>query len=228
MEVLKPLARFFGKSLISFTITLFILTFFAIPLTENVNIISESMDAEALAKEVIKTDLSDKEIDEICQKNPNQENCDIVNNPSLLLQQQLEPIVKMAEDARPKFLIARWASIALFILGIILIYLGTSSGYETAYKTSTTVLLTSLFYAVFYKMSLQIIPSIGESMASSNQEVPQALVDMSINAITKWIELPAQKAFTVCLILVGVSLLVAIPTYIQKKKEVKKQSSQHR
>ena len=110
----------------------------------------------------------------------------------------------------------------MFLIGIILLFIGTSNIYETAYKTSSTTLFTSLFYAVFYKLADKTIPGIAGNLSQQNQEVPKVLLDMAVKAITEWIKTPVKEVFTVCLILSGASLVVLIASYILKKKYLEK------
>lgn len=225
-DILKLFSRFTGKTLISFSLTIFILTFFAIPLAENVDVIGDSLDTEVLLKDMVKdSGVTLEEARELCQKNPEQEECDVINDPSSLLDEQLKPITEKAQEIKPQLFTARIISIIIFIVGIILLFIGTSNIYETAYKTSSTTFFTSLFYAVFYKLADKTIPGIAGNISQQDQEVPKVLLDMAVKAITEWIKIPIKEVFTVCLILIGVSLIVLIPSYILRKKHLKKDNS---
>ncbi|MBS3157518.1 hypothetical protein J4442_05105 [Candidatus Woesearchaeota archaeon] len=221
-SILKLFSRFIGKTLISTSLTFFILTFFAIPLAENVGVITESIDAEVLLEDVMEnSDITLEEARTLCNKNPSLEECEIIENPKVLLEEQLKPVMETAEEIKPVLLAGRWISIIIFILGIGLLYLGTFNIYETAYKTSITTFFTSLIYSIFYKLSGNIIPSIAQNLASGNKEVPQALLDMAVKAIQNWIQIPINEVFTLCLILMGISLPIAIASYILKNKQQK-------
>lgn len=222
--ILKLFSRFLGKTLVSISLTFFILTFFAIPLADNVEVITESIDAEVLLKDLMEhSDVTLEEAQILCDKNPELEECEVIENPESLLEEQLEPVMEKAEEIKPVLLTGRWVSVLIFILGTGLIYLGTFNVYETTYKISITVFFTSLLYAIFYKMAGNIIPSIAENFASGNKEVPQALVEMAIEAIKKWIQIPINEVFTLCLILIGISLPLAIASYVLKNKQPKEE-----
>ena len=224
-SILKLFSRFIGKTLVSASLTFFILTFFAIPLADNVGVITESIDADILLQNMMESsEFTLEEARILCDKNPDLEECKVIKNPEVLLEEQLAPVMDKAEEIKPILITGRLVSIILFILGISFLYLGTFNIYETAYKTSITTFLTSLIYSIFYKLSGNVIPTIAENLASGNKEVPKVLLDMAVEAIKKWIQIPVNEVFTVCLILMGISLPIVIISYILKNRQSKEKS----
>jgi len=225
--VLKTISRFSGKTLISISLTIFILTFFTIPLIENVDVLEESLvesfTNEILLEEVAEnSDLSVQEIKDLCNKNPEQEGCEIVTDPSSLLEEEISPVIKQLEEAKPFLFLARIISFFLFLLGILFLYLGTFNLILVGYKTSITTLFTSLFYALVYGTLNKTIPNLAEQ-AMISPDVPKSLLKITIDATTKWFQASSKQVLVLCIVLIVISLVLTIIFYLLKRKQQPKE-----
>jgi hypothetical protein len=86
MSVLKLISRFLGRTVISISMLVFITSFVIIALTNNLDTLKSSINSEELLEEMLASasegDLTLDEIKQICDKNPDQEECDIILRPS--------------------------------------------------------------------------------------------------------------------------------------------------
>tara|TARA_Y100000034_G_scaffold111069_1_gene143744 strand:+ start:1233 stop:1943 length:711 start_codon:yes stop_codon:yes gene_type:complete len=216
--VLKLISRSLGKFLISISVTVFILTFLAIGLADNTDALKSSFDSEQLLQIALEdSDITIEEAKELCKQNPEQENCDLIEDPSKIMGEQLDPLLDKLEGYKQDILNARFLSMGAFILGLIFLFLGTSSIILTLYKASFTTALSSAFYIIFYKFLSGSVPSIAEEV-SAQQDVPQELLEIAINAVTTWLELPIQEVVSISIILLVISLPIAIIFFILKRK----------
>jgi len=227
--VLKFISRSLGKFLISFSLTFFILSFLAISLADNTDTLRSSLSSglasEDLLEELIDTsELSIGEIKELCKQNPEQGGCDAVNNPAKLVDEQiiseLDPLLQQIKDLRSTMVNVRILSVITFILGMILLYLGTFNIPLTLYKASLTTSISSAFYIIFYKFVGTSIPSIAEQ-ATSTQEVPQELIQVAISAVTAWMEVPISAVVDISTILIVISLPLTILFFFLKRRHEK-------
>ncbi|MBU2639955.1 MAG: hypothetical protein KKG75_04600 [Nanoarchaeota archaeon] len=220
--VFKTISRFLGKTLISLSLTIFILTFFAVPLIENVDVFKESLTesfSEGILLEEIaeQSDLSVQEIKNLCNKNPEQEGCEIVTDPPSIIEEEIAPVIEQIEESKQHIFSARVVTIFTFLLGLIFLYLGTFNIILTAYKASITTLFISLFYALFYGTINRTIPSLAEQ-AMIGPEVPKSLLKITVDAINKWFQVPSQQVLQLCIILIAISLPLTIIFYFLKRR----------
>jgi DNA-binding transcriptional MerR regulator len=222
-SILKIFLMWIGKFIISISLTVFIATSLAQPLTENLDVLEdaliEELDTEILLQEIIESDLSFEEIENICELNPNQEGCDIIKDPSILLEDQLQPLEETIEEIKPAISMAKIFSALGFFLGALLLYLGTLNPVLTLYKISATTLFTSGFYAIFYTFLTRMIPNLAkEASASVGKDLPQSLLNATVNAITAWLQAPVESVVNLCILLVGISLPLTILFFFLKKR----------
>ena len=225
--VLKFISKYFGKFLVSVSISFFIFSFFMIYLADNTEAFKASFTADKIINVMVETDgLSLEEIKTICAKNPNQESCDIINNPSKLLDEQFSPFTEKIASFRSLAVKAIPLAIIVLILGFIFIYLGTSSFAIATYLTSLTISIASLFSILFYKLMVFSLPDLATNIQNTQQDVPQELLNLAIQSITEWIRVPIQKTVFLCLILLLIFVPLAIFFYIKKRNISKKQAEQ--
>lgn len=231
--VLKFISRFIGKFLLSTSLTIFILTFFIISLIGNVDVLKKSikdeLTPELIIDQIITSEsekLSAKEVIELCKKNPQQKGCEEITDPSLFFDEQLKPLVSKLEEIKPQVILARTASIVIFLLSILFIYLGTFNIIVTGYIISFSIFLTSLFYAVFYKFLIPSLPNLIQNfLLQSKEEIPKKLIEVFIKIFSNWLQTPVNIVFNICLILTLIFLPLTILFYFLKRKQSKKQSS---
>ncbi|MAF50826.1 MAG: hypothetical protein CMH64_01920 [Nanoarchaeota archaeon] len=224
---LKFIPRALGKFLISISITVFIATFLAISLADNTDSLKESLTSELSSEDLLEdlidtSEFSIAEIKELCSQNPNQEGCDEINDPSKLVEEQitseLDPILNEIQSLKPAMENLRILSIIVFLLGIGLLYLGTLNISLTLYKAFSTTLVSSIFYILFYKFASTSIPSLAKQATASQQDVPQELLNVAVNAVTEWMLIPIGVVIKVSIILIAISLPLTILFFFLKRK----------
>jgi hypothetical protein len=218
--VLKFISRSLGKFLISISLSIFILSFLVISLVNNTDTLKDSFDSETILNLMLENEegLTIEEIKTVCEKSPNQEGCDMITDPSKLLDEQFDPLIEQINSYKPLVLSSRVASIIVFLVGIVLIYLGTLNIFQTGYRVSITTFISSAFYALFYKLITTSLPTLAENIPM-DQNVPQELLNLAVNAITSWIKLPVEETFSLCLVIALISLISSVAFFFLKSRK---------
>ena len=224
MSVLKLFSRFIGKSLISISILVFITSFIILALANNLDTLKSSLNSEELLSEMIgsNSDLTLDEMKQVCSQNPDLENCDIIQNPSKLFDESFSLISSKIASNAENIANVRILSIIVLLLGIILLYLGTSNIYDTAYKTSITVFFSTIPYIIISYFSSRLASSnFIASLApqAEGQQISERLLELTIDAAKAWLEAAILELRPLLITLVAISLPLTILFYILKKKK---------
>jgi hypothetical protein len=231
---LKLLARSSGKFLISTGVTLIIFSIFLLNLVNSTDVLKDSLksslDSEELIREVVDTSkLSYDEIKVLCDSNPKQEGCDLINNPSKLAEEhvdnQLKSILQDLNQTTDKLKKSNIISIILILIGIGLVHLGTVNFFEADYKISSTVFFSVLFLVLFFNFLPNFLSFVVDRLLlpvlNSNGftgKVSTQLLDVSLNSINKWLKLPTENILGICIIILMLSLISSIVFLILKRK----------
>ena len=134
--ILKLFSRSLGKILISISILIFLTSFIVLALENNIDVLKSSLSSEELLEEIMQTDsgMSFDEIKELCNQTPEEEGCDVIQDPSKLFDESFNVISDSIASNTNNINLIKILSIVLFLVGIILIYLGTQDIFTTIFK----------------------------------------------------------------------------------------------
>ena len=202
--------------MIHLSITLILLAFFANLSLQGTDTLKQDLQNFILKQSNI-TQEQYIEIQNKCTQDPNQDGCEFFReNP-------LEKITNEVNSVNNYFTGAFFLIIALFLLGFILIFLGSDSFLDACYKVSLTLTFQGFFAAIYYKF----LPSIVNYLLSTAQfgqlvqEVPKEISSKILNIIFNWLSNPLTKTFNLALIIGIVFLIITLILHSIKKKKSK-------
>ena len=226
-SILKLFSRFIGKTIISISVLVFITSFVVLALANNLDTLRSSLNSEEVLEEIIGPDseFTLDEIKQICEKNPDEEGCDKVKDPSKLFDESFNMIDNKISSNTQNILNIRYLSIIIFLLGVGLLYLGTFSIYETGFKTSITILFSTIPFIIISYFSSNLASSdLISSLVpqAEGQQISEKLLEITIDAAKAWLDAAIQDLRPLLITLVVISLPLTILFYILKRKQSKK------
>mgnify|MGYP001607264398 FL=1 len=218
IKFFKYISRGTGHLFINFSITLLFFAFFANLGIQQKDTLKQDLENFVLEKSNI-TQEQINQIKIICQANPNQEGCEVIEADPYEEIDQMFNLVK-------NYLIGKiFIIILLFILGFLLIFLGTSNLITTLFKISLSLTIQSFFAAFYYKFLPNIVKALLNINYFSNtiKEFSQDIVNEVLDVISNWLATPLTKTFKLALIIGVIFLVTTIILWIIKKKRFKRQ-----
>ena len=233
----KKILQFLSRSLAGLLFTAGFFIFFAsiflsgllenIPVLENSlqeNLITEDYLAEQIASS---SGLSVLEVKEICKKNPAQEGCEQLNNPSMVSSSLIENIKEQISPYAQLVNNLKILMVLFFALSLIFYFLGTMSIYSAIFKISMNAFLSAVFgYIAFSTLPKTLLGIIEQALSMMSADISQALPEgfreILVKIINEWISLPISNLNKLFIYLAAASLPVSILFYFLKRKKEKK------
>tara|TARA_Y100000034_G_C6763881_1_gene340424 strand:- start:102 stop:782 length:681 start_codon:yes stop_codon:yes gene_type:complete len=183
---------------------------------------SELSESDILVEQVAsQSGLTVNELRTICQQNPLQDSCELINNPESAFEKmglgQLKTEVESYGSIFDKFTVPM---IIIFILSLIFYYLGTFSVYGALFKVSLNTLISAVLGFIAFDSMPSYLPKILNKVISSQaQEIPTELQNIILNSINAWLKISLSSLNTLFTYIIGISIASSILFYFLKKKQ---------
>lgn len=202
--------------MINLAITLVLLFFFANLSLQQTDILKQDLQSFVLKQSNITLE-EYNQLQELCAQDSNLGGCEFFT------QNPIDKFGNEINSLKNYYAGGIFIVIALFILGIILIYLSTGNFLEAMYKINLNLTIQSFFAAFYYKIIPSILTTLPETSYFTQlaSEVPKETIYEIINIILAWLQLPLIKTFELALILGIIFLVITIILHILKKKKSK-------
>ena len=225
----KFILKFLGGFILNFSLTIFILSFFAAYSLDNLDSFQTSLKEIANPNSNINVNETQvNQIEEFCKTNPDVKECTEINkninngqgNPT----NGFDAYMNRIAAYKANIINLRILSVILFFIGALLIYFANMDLIAALYKVSLSGLLTSLFSIVY----LLFLPSIfrgivnGDYIRSLAKDVPSEMFNRLIDVILNWLKIPLNRTLKIAIILSIAFLILTVLFYILKKKALKK------
>ena len=201
MKLLKSIGKFFGGFLVLFGLTIFIISYFGSYAVSNFSILEKDINEYTLKSISNQGGMSADQFKEYCSKNPNDENCGILNK---------NPIIEQIKKEINEFI---YYGNAMRILGFIfflagLLLLVFFSGFMAGLKSVSIIsLIGTIFSYLYYKYII---------IGALSNFLPKEIFDVTSN----WISITLKQTLNFVIILGIIFLILSIGLYILNKNRL--------
>ena len=198
-------------------------------LLENLPVLESSLqnqlaDNDLILEQIAKeSNLTPKQITEICNKNPSEPACEQIENPGLAAKPIIDEINKQVSPYKSYLENSKFLAILFFALSIVFYFFGTESIYASLFKVSINTLVSAVFGFIAFSSMPRLIPGIVDqalNIASTDisSELPINLKEGLIEIMNNWMKVPLDNLNTLFIYLIIISLLTSIVFYFLKRK----------
>jgi|ETNmetMinimDraft_2_1059921.scaffolds.fasta_scaffold47871_2 hypothetical protein len=223
--VLKFLSRSLGGLFFSLAFLLLFLFIFGTSMIENVDAFEADLKSQIVESDLILNQLAQEsgmtpeEIKEICQLNPSQDSCDLINNPESALDQMGISQIKTEIQSYEKSVdMLATPILILFILSLIFYFVGMLSFYGVLFKISVNALISGVFGYFAFTSIPSFIPKIMDKYLIGVGAGSAEIKDIALNSLNSWLEIPLSTLNSFFIGLIAVSLIAGIIFWFLKRK----------
>ncbi len=188
----RPLLRFFGKTLLLFGLTLFLLSFFlsslAVHAPELPGLLKEQITLQVLLQ-VSGQNFTDQDIaamKDACKNNPEQQSCDVILNPGKTFETpEMNLLIQQITEYGERTVPVRFLGIGLFFLGCVLFWIGNAMRGMSAFRISLSSAI-SCALAVFYYNVIPFLLHSGAFLSFLPRDAPEPVLTLLMNALGDW------------------------------------------
>jgi len=188
----RPFLRFFGKTLLLFGLTLFLLSFFLSSLgvhaPELPGLLKEQVTLQVLLQ-ASGQNFTEQEITamkETCQKNPEQQSCDEVLDPGKTFETpEMNLLIQQITEYGKKTVPVRFLGMGLFLLGCVLFWIGNAMRGMSAFRIALSSAISSAL-AVFYYNVIPLLLHSGAFLSLLPKDAPAPVLTLLMNALGEW------------------------------------------
>lgn len=229
---LKFLSKFIGGSLITLAVTLFLFSFFISYNIEGVDDLKGSLQ-NFLTSNLLLSELAEQqnidleELESYCNLNPDDENCLLLQQQGTLLQDnpEINNLIEQVKGYNIYATYGRIGAIVLFLIGVLLIYLGTFDIKASLYKVSFNSTVSSGLAILYYRFLPSFTKSITSNLSSQlPPEIPPGLINSLTALILNWMKIPINKVTILATILTMIFLVITVALFIIKRKDLKEKT----